>query len=58
MEMYKAGNMKKYKDVWKIRTGCHRRWMDCAKARIKEKGGTLSQCNIASQRLRFIQIDL
>ena len=42
MKMYKGESMKKYEKVWRLRTPCHRRWMDLARQK-KEKGGTLSQ---------------
>ena len=42
MKIYKGESMKKYEEVWKIRTRCNGRWMDHARQE-KEKGGTLSQ---------------
>ena len=46
MEMYKGESMKKYENVWRIRTRCNRRWMGCARQE-KREGGTLSLYNNA-----------
>ena len=47
MKMCKRESMKKYEKIWRLKTRCHRRWMDPARQEKKEKGGTLSQSNNA-----------
>ena len=46
--------MKEYEGVWRIRTRCHRRWMDCAKARKKRRG--LLCPNIISPEIKIYMI--
>ena len=46
--------MKKYKDVWRIRTRCHRRWIDHVKAR-KKRLGVLCP-NIISPEIKIYMI--
>ena len=38
MKMYKGESMKKYEKVWRLRTCCHRRWMDPARQEKREGG--------------------
>ena len=45
-QVWKCVSMKKYVKVWRLKTRCHRRWMDPTRQE-KEKGGTLSQYNNA-----------
>ena len=36
--MKKGESMKKYENVWRIRTRCYRRWMDRARQEKREGG--------------------
>ena len=52
MKMCKGESMKKYEKVWRLKTRCHRRWMDPARQE-KREGGYFVPVQYR-QRLRFI----
>ena len=38
MKVYKGESMNKYGKVWRLRTCCHRRWIDPARQEKKRRG--------------------